>query len=128
MTTKKYDIMYIESKSNIASLEANIGKVFFSKTGKTLKYGDREFQSLKGAGSKANYFNIETMEEYWISGCRRDGNDGLYKTTVFVDENIREEYWVATRKMPERKDQASFTSSGKHQAGGKEIKNWRDNT
>ena len=119
--------MYIEPKSDVASLEANIGKVTFSKTGKTLKYGGREFQSLKGVGYKANYFDVETDEHYWISGCRKDGNDGLYKTTVFVDEDIRQEYWTDVRRMPERKDQASFTSTGKHQAGGKEPKNRREN-
>ena len=124
---KKYEIMYIEAKDGVASLDARIGKVRFSKTGKTLKYDDREFQSLKGSGFKANYFDIESGEHYWVSKCRRDGNDGLYKTTVFIDEDIRSEYWEDIRNMPERKDQASFTSTGKHQAGGKEPKNWREN-
>ena len=123
----KCKIMYIEEKSDIASLEANIGKVCFSKTGKTLKYNGQEFQSLKGSGFKANYFDAESGDHYWISGCRKDGNDGLYKTTVFVDEDIREEYWVAIRSMPERKKQTTFISTGKHQAGGKEPKNRREN-
>ncbi len=123
----KYQIMYIEEKSGVASLEAVIGKVHSSKTGKTLKYKDREFQSLKGRGYKANYFDLETGEHFWISGCRKDGNDGLYKTTVYVDEDIREEYWVSIRGMEERKGQASFISTGKHQAGGKEPKNRREN-
>ena len=120
--------MYIEKKSGIASSEASIGKVFFSKTGKTLKYNGKEFQSLKGAGYNANYYDVETGERYWISKCRKDGNDGLYIVTVHVDEDIRQEYWSEIRKMPDRKDQASFTSTGKYLAGGKEIKNWRDNT
>ncbi len=124
---KKYEIMYIEPKDDVASLDARIGKVRFSKTGKTLKYNDREFQSLKGSGYKANYFEVETGGWYWISKCRRDGNDGLYKTTVFVDQDIRAEYWEDIRNMPDRKDQESFTSTGKHQAGGKEAKNWREN-
>jgi hypothetical protein len=25
--------------------------------------------------SKANYFEVETGEEYWISGCKEDGSD-----------------------------------------------------
>ena len=124
----KYKIMYIEEKSDIAALEANIGKVYLSKTGKTLRYQDREFQSLKGMGYKRNYYDIETGESCWISGCRRDGNDGLYRTAVHVDEVVREEYWSKIRGMPERKNRASFTSTGKHQAGGKEPKKWRDNT
>lgn len=63
-----------------------------------------------------------------MSRCRKDGNDGLYKTTVYVDQDIREEYWTDIREMPERKDQESFTSIGKHMPGGKESKNWRNNT
>jgi hypothetical protein len=124
----KYEIMYIEEKAGVAALEANVGKVYLSKTGKTLKYNGREFQSLKGSGYKANYFDVDTKERYWISNCRKDGNDGLYKTTVYVDEEIREEYWTNIRNIPERKDQESFISTGKYQAGGKEPKNWRNNT
>ena len=120
--------MYIEPKEGVASLDADIGRVGFSKTGKTLKYAGREFRSLKGSGFKANYLDIETGDKFWISGCRQDGNDGLYKTTVYVDEDIRCEYWSDIRGMPERKDQASFISTGKHLAGGKEPKNWRKNT
>ena len=123
----KYEIMYIEEKSGVAALEANIGKVQKSKTGKTLRYNDREFQSLKGSGYKANFFDVETGEHFWISKCRKDGNDGLYKTTIFVDEDIRAEYWTDIRNMPERKNQESFTSTGKHQAGGKEPKDKRCN-
>ena len=124
----KYEIMYIEEKSGIAALEANIGKVFFSKTGKTLKYDGKEFRSLKGSGYKANYYDVETGEHYWISKCRKDGNDALYKTTVHVDDEIREEYWTDIRNMPDRIAQASFISTGKHMPGGKEPKNWRNNT
>ncbi len=124
---KKYEIMYIEPKEGVASLDAHIGKVRFSKTGKTLKYNGREYQSLKGSGFKANYFDAGTGEWYWISKCRRDGNDGLYKTKIFVDEDIRAEYWEGIRNMPERREQDTFTSKGKHQANGKEIKKWREN-
>ena len=122
----KYEIMYIEEKSSLASIEASIGKVFLSKTGKTLEYKSRKFQSLKGSGYKANYFDIETGEHYWVSNCRKDGNDALYKTKVLVDEEIREEYWVNIRNLPELKNQSSFVSTGKHQSGGKEPKSKRE--
>jgi hypothetical protein len=123
----KHEIMYIEPKSGVAALTAHIGKVQKSKTGKTLRYNDKEFQSLKGHGYKANYYDVETGDAYWISGCRKDGNDGLYKIEIYVDEDIREEYWTDIRNMPERKDQESYTSTGKHQSGGKEPKNKRNN-
>ena len=123
----KYEIMYIEEKSGVAALEANIGQVFLSKTGKTLRYKNVELQSLKGSGYKANFFDVETGEHYWVSNCRKDGNDGLYKTKIFVDEEIREEYWCDIRSMPERKNQEYFTATGKHKANGQEIKSKRTN-
>lgn len=92
--------MYIEDKSEGLTGPARIGRVKFSKTGRTLYYGGRSFQSLKGAGvSKSNYYDIETGEEFWISGPRRDGGDRLYgePTPVEIDEDVREEYWREIR-------------------------------
>jgi hypothetical protein len=64
--------MYIENKSEGLEGSACIGRVYFSKTGKTLYYRGKKFRSLKGSGFKANYFDICTGEEYWISGPRKD--------------------------------------------------------
>lgn len=58
-------IMYIECKSDGLSGPARIGRVSFSKTGKTLYYGGRKFETLRGQGFKANYFDVESGEEYW---------------------------------------------------------------
>lgn len=121
----KYEIKYIEPKAGIAAFDAWIGKVTFSKSGKTTKYQDREFRSLKGNGYKSNCYDVETGDEYWISGCRTDGNDGLYPINVYVDEDIRHEYWEQIRKMPERREQATFQSIGKY--GGKGSKKARQN-
>ena len=119
--TKKYAIMYIQI--GMSPIDANIGKVFLSKTGKTLTYEGRELQSLKGNGYKTNYFNTETGVEYWISNPRKDGNDSLYHCTIHVDEDIRAEYWTTVRGMPERKNQESFKSRGKHRVGRQDLKN-----
>src|SRR5690606_7055693 len=83
--------------------EARIGLVTFSKTGKTLFYGGKEFQSLKGRGFKANYVEVESGEEYWISGCKKDGTDRLYgeRLPIEIDKDIREEYWTKIRNLPE---------------------------
>jgi len=40
---------------------ARIGLVTFSKTGATLYYKSRSFQSLKGGGFKSNYYDIEAV-------------------------------------------------------------------
>lgn len=96
--------MYIESKASGLSGPARIGRVTFSKTGQTIRYGGREFRSLKGHGSKANYFDVITGEHYWISGPRRDGADRLYgeRVPIDIDEDVREEYWSSIRNKPER--------------------------
>jgi hypothetical protein len=57
-------IMYIEDKSSGLSGPGRIGRVTFSKTGKSVYYAGRTFQSLKGQGCKANYFDVETGEEF----------------------------------------------------------------
>jgi len=97
--------MYIESKAEGLNGPARIGRVNFSKAGRTIYYGGRSFQSLKGSGFKANYYEIETGEQYWISGPRRDGQDRLYVSNIpiEIEEDVREEYWTEIRKQPEMK-------------------------
>jgi hypothetical protein len=92
--------MYIESKVDGLEGPARIGRVTFSKTGATIYYRGKEFRSLKGRGFKANYYDVQTGEQYWISGPRRDGEDQLYggDRGVEIDEDVREEYWREIRK------------------------------
>ena len=87
-------IMYIENKSEGLEGSARIGRVYFSKSGKSLYYRGLTFLSLKGAGFKANYFDVETGDHYWISGPRKDQNDRLYggNRGVKVDEDVLDEY------------------------------------
>ena len=100
---KKSRIMYIESKTESLNGPARIGRVAFSKTGLTLYYKGREFQKFQGY--KANHFDVETRDKYWISGPRRDGEDRLYVSNlpVEIDEDVREEYWTEIRKKPDLK-------------------------
>jgi hypothetical protein len=110
-------IMYIEYKGDGIVGPARIGRVTFSKTGKSLYYQGRRFGSLKGSGFKANYFDEETGERFWISGCKKDGTDPLYSTTVEIDEDVREEYWTTIRNKPKMLTQPSpkpIRSPGKY--------------
>ena len=86
--------MYIESKADGLEGSAVIGRVYYSKSGRTLYYKGLRFQSLKGSGFKANYVETESGDHYWISGPRKDRNDRLYggSRDVRVDEDVREEY------------------------------------
>jgi hypothetical protein len=99
----KSRIMYIECKAEGLTGDARIGRVTFSQTGKTIYYRGKMFARLKPCGFKANYYDVETGEEYWISGPKRDGSDRLYAgrgTTVTVDGDVREEYWTQIRRQP----------------------------
>lgn len=82
-------IMYIECKAGGLTGAARIGRVTFSKTGRTLYYRGQTFQSLKGAGFKSNYYCVETGEDHWISGPKRRGGDALYggSTPIEIDDD-----------------------------------------
>ena len=86
-----------------------IGRVTFSKTGKTIYYGGKTFNRWNG--DKANYVCEETGESCWISGPKRRGGDSLYETNIAIeiDEDVREEYWTEIRNQPERKAEARTT-------------------
>lgn len=100
----KTRIMYIESKANGLAGPARIGRVSFSKTGATLYYQGKAFQSLKGRGFKANYFEVESGDSYWISGPKKNGQDQLYPTNVpvEVDADVHNEYWSKIRNLPSK--------------------------
>lgn len=115
LTTQKdkSKIMYIEYKGDGLAGQGRIVRVHFSKTGKTIYYNGKSLQSLKG-GYKANYFDIDTGEEYWISGCKKGGDDTLYPAIIEIDEEVREEYWTQIRNRPDLVNQTSFRSEGKY--------------
>ena len=96
--------MYIEDKSEGLVGSARIGCVTFSKTGRTIYYRGRRFRSLKGGGFKANYYDVETGDHYWISGPKRNGGDALYggNVPIEIDDDVREEYWREIRKRLDR--------------------------
>lgn len=96
-------IMYIEYKGENLTGSARIGRVTFSKTMKSIRYSGKLFLSLKGTGFKSNFFDEETGDEYWISGCKKDGTDRLFNenSPIYIDEDAQEEYWKEIRNIPE---------------------------
>jgi len=75
--------------------------VSFSKTGRTLYYKELIFQRQEGF--KSNFREIGSGEDYWISGCRKDGADRLdgERLPIHIDDEVREEYWLKIRGEPE---------------------------
>jgi hypothetical protein len=98
-------IMFIENKNGESNLigNARIGRVTFSKTKKSVHYNGKTFERMRGF--KANFFDVETGDPYWISGCKENGEDRLYgeRLPIHIDEDAREEYWLQIRNMPENK-------------------------
>ena len=115
--TKPRELRYIEHKGDGIVGPARIGWVTFSKSGLSIHYGGRRFGRIKGGGFKSNYREVESGEEYWISGCKRDGSDALYSTSIEIDEDAREEYWVNVRGMPENINQTTLPRKGKYSRG-----------
>lgn len=95
-------IMYIESKADDLTGPARIGRVSFSKTRKRIYYREQTFQRV--SGYKYNHVDLETGDEYWISGPKKRGGDRLYgePVQVEIDEDVRVEYWTTIRSQPER--------------------------
>ncbi|MGB0525558.1 MAG: hypothetical protein ACPGJS_21455 [Flammeovirgaceae bacterium] len=101
-------IMYLENKTSPSGGYARIGKVELSQSGTTLRYKGKAFKCLNKSLSQSNYFDIETGELYWISNCKKDGQDreNAERHPVYIDENIREEYWLQIRNQPNNKNSA----------------------
>lgn len=88
-------IMYLEQKSGFNDDgPARIGRVTFSKSGRSVYYQGRRFERIKGGGASGNYEEVETGDEYWISGIKRDGSDRHWAGSgrVEIDEDVLAEY------------------------------------
>lgn len=95
-------IMYVENKSAGLNGVGRIGRVKFSKTGRTLYYLGHEL--TRTTGYKYNHVDSATGQRYWVSGPRKDGNDRLYggQQGVVVDPDVWEEYWREIRGLTDQ--------------------------
>ncbi len=87
--------MYVELKSGYHGTgPAWIGRVRFSKTGRTVYYRGKQLRRIPGGGISANHRDVETGEEYWVSGVKKDGHDRHWAGggPVEIDDDVREEY------------------------------------
>src|SRR5438045_483100 len=103
----KNRIMYIELKTGCNDNgPARIGRVTFSKTGKTIYYEGKAFRSSKGGGIGANYYEVETGDEYWISGPKKNGEDRHWAGSgkIEIDDDVREEYFTEIRGVLDDKN------------------------
>jgi hypothetical protein len=109
----KSRIMYIEAKPDGVSGAARIGRVTFSKSGRSIYYRGRSYEAIKG-GVSGNYWDSDTHEEVWISGRKKKGGDRLHCGMIEIDDDVREEYWCEIRKLPEEKHRKRIRCPGKY--------------
>ena len=109
-------IMYIELKTDGLRGEGRIGWVTFSKSGKSIYYDNRTLSKAAGRPLKANYFDEDSHEDFWISAPKQNGEDSLFPTIIEIDEDAREEYWRTIRKMPNKTASSQYRSPGKSKA------------
>jgi hypothetical protein len=67
-------LIYIESTAGGLTGPARIGRVTFSKSGRTIYYRGLELRSLRGAGFKSNYYDVATG----------DGSGGTSSSVAYV--------------------------------------------
>src|SRR5687768_11915405 len=66
-------LRYIELKTGYNDTgPAWIGRVKLSRSGQTVYFNGK---ALKRAGSPGTYIDLETREEYWISGVKKRGTN-----------------------------------------------------
>lgn len=106
------EIKYLELKSGFSDNgPAWIGLVSFSKSGKTIYFNGKAFQSLDGVGINGNYYDIESDDEYWISGVKKDMTDRhkFGGGKIFVENRILSDYLKIIGKSELQKSDYELT-------------------
>ncbi len=89
----KPEIIYVEliDDSNHKG-PAWIGYGFFNRTRKTVYFNGRILS--KGRGISSNYFDIQSNEDFWVSGIKKNGEDRHWAGSgkITIDETAIEEY------------------------------------
>lgn len=69
-------LRYLELKSGYGdSGPAWIARVSLSRSKTTVYFNGRALKKAKGGGISGNYFDVESGEEFWISGVKKNGED-----------------------------------------------------
>jgi len=91
----KREIKYIELKTGFDDNgPAWIAEIEYSKSGQTIYFNNKALKKIKKGGISGNYYDIETGDEYWISGVKKNGQDRHWTGSgkIMIDENIITEY------------------------------------
>ena len=91
----KEKLMYIELKTGFQDNGPSwIAKVKFSKSGQTVYFNGNALKRNHGRGISGNHYDLETGDEYWISGVKKDGNDRHWAGSgkIKIDSIVVDEY------------------------------------
>lgn len=108
----KTEIKYIELKSGFSGNgPAWIGLVSFSKSGKTIYFDGKAFQRMGSARIQGNFMDIESGNEYWISGVKKDIFDRhkFGGGKIFVEKPILTDYLKIIGKSEVPKSEYELT-------------------
>jgi len=86
-------IKYIELKSGYSDDgPAWIARISYTKSGKSIYFNNKLLKPLKGSGVYGNYFDIETDDEYWVSGVKKqEWNRHQYgKGEIMIEKSLVE--------------------------------------
>jgi hypothetical protein len=87
------ELIYVELKTGYSDNgPAWIGNGFYNRTRKTVYFNGHVF--CRSQGISGNHIDLETGEEYWISGVKKKGTDRHWagSGTIEIDESVVEEY------------------------------------
>lgn len=87
--------MYIELKEGYGdSGPAWIAHVAFSKSGQTIYFNGKAFKKADCRAIAGNFFDLETGDEYWISGVKKKGSNRHWAGggIIQVDVNALREF------------------------------------
>jgi hypothetical protein len=69
-------LKYIELKTEQSDKgPAWIARVKVSRSGTTVYFNGKALRRARKGGIEGNHFDVETGEEYWVSGVKKDGTD-----------------------------------------------------
>jgi hypothetical protein len=89
----KPELIYVE-KSNGSNHDGDawIGKCSYSKTGLSIYFDGKAFKKSRNFSS--NYYDLDSGEEYWISGIKKDGSNRhkFGKGLINIDKSVIDEY------------------------------------
>ena len=88
-------LKYIELKTDQQDQgPAWIARVTLSKSGRTVYFNGKALKRVAGGGAVGNHFDLETGDEYWVSGAKRDGTDRHHsgRGVIWIETSAVAEY------------------------------------